>query len=312
MAPDQLFLPGTVVKKHNDLVRCKLNIDDVTSIRIIDCLIANINPDDVEFQSEYSIAIPDFLLGQSKGGSQYALIRRACKGLLSARADCKVDNSTELYINLFSHIYYNREKRLITAIFNKFASPLLLQLKNFYTKYQLYERLTLSTFYSQKMYEILKSWQSKGEVELGLSDLHNWLGVPESFRNNFAQFRKFVLDKVHKEITTKTHLKYHWTPVKKDRKTVVGIKVTYGFRPALDAAPENAAKRVEASKENTAWGQKAAACAKERSTPCPKKPTKKCIACKKLGYLQEFASGDCGFARAGAPRPGSHSPAFFV
>jgi plasmid replication initiation protein len=283
MATEQLYLPGSLVKKSNDLVRCRVTIDSVDSGRILDSLIAQISTDETQFKSEYSIAIPDYLL-ISTGGKRYALIRKACKELSRAGAEYNVDENTERYLNLFSHIDYKRKEKRIIATFNPYAAPLLLNLVRF-AKYELFEFLKLSTRYAQKMYEILKSWQNTGGCELRVDDLHKWLDTPISFKNDFWQFRKYVLDKVHKEITTKTNLKYHWTPVKKGKKTVIGIRVTFG-NPAKLPAGNKSSVNSEIAQDNTAWAMKALHCAKSRTIPCPKKTTKKCDACKRMGYLE--------------------------
>jgi plasmid replication initiation protein len=285
---EQLYLPGHVVNKANELVRCRVTIDSVDSGRIFDSLIAQINSQEPQFDAKYSIQIPECLLKDkdSKGGSQYALIRKACKELSRAGAEYQVDESTERYLNLFSHIDYNRKQKRIIATFNPFAAPLLLNLVRF-AQYELFEFLKLSTRYAQKIYEILKSWQNAGGCELRIDDLHQWLGSPNSFRNDFWQFRTRVLDKVHKEITTKTNLKYHWIPIKKNKKTVVGIRVTFGS-PAKLPAGNKPSVNSEIAQGNTAWAMKAYECAKSRTVPCPKKTTKKCDACKRMGYLESL------------------------
>jgi plasmid replication initiation protein len=289
MATEQLYLPGHIVNKANEMVRCRVTIDSVDSGRILDSLIAQINSQEPQFEAKYSIQIPKCLLKDkdSRGGSQYALIRKACKELSRAGAEYQVDESTERYLNLFSHIDYNRKQKQIIATFNPFAAPLLLNLVKF-AQYELFEFLKLSTRYAQKMYEILKSWQNAGGCDLPIDKLHHWLDTPPSFRNNFAQFRLYVLNKVHKEITTKTNLKYHWIPIKKDKKTVIGIRVTFG-NPAKLPAGNKSSMNSEIAKENNSWAMKALHCAKSRTIPCPKKTTKKCDACKRMGYLEALS-----------------------
>jgi plasmid replication initiation protein len=286
MATKQLYLPAPLVKKSNELVRCRVTIDSVDSGRIFDSLVAQINSEDPQFQATYSLPIPDYLLRDSKGGSQYTLIRKACKELSRAGAEYQVDESTDRYLNLFSHIDYNRKKKRIIATFNPYAAPLLLNLVKF-AKYELFEFLKLSTRYAQKMYEILKSWQNAGDCELQLGKLHHWFDTPASFRNDFWQFRKYVLEKVHKEITTKTDMKYNWIPIKKDKKTVVAIRVIFGSPAALPAGKKQS-MNSEIAQANTAWAMKALECAKSRTVPCPKKATKKCDACRRMGLLEEF------------------------
>lgn len=93
-------------------------------------------------------------------------------------------------------------------------APFLLDLQQCFTQYSLTEYLKLPSVYSQRIFEILKSWSGKPEVILPVSELHRLLDSPDSFQANFAEFRRRVLEKAHKDITEKTSFRYEWEPVK--------------------------------------------------------------------------------------------------
>ena len=67
------------------------------------------------------------------------------------------------------------------------------------------------------MFEFLKSWSGKPEINISILELHELLNTPISFRKDFRQFRTRVLEKAHKDITTHTSFRYEWEPVKAGR-----------------------------------------------------------------------------------------------
>ena len=87
------------------------------------------------------------------------------------------------------------------------------------------EFLLLPSIYSQRIYEFLKSWDDKPETIISVLDLHEMLNTPNSFRANFTEFRRWVLEKAHKDISKYTKLIYEWEPIKK------GPKRQYGLDP---------------------------------------------------------------------------------
>lgn len=97
--------------------------------------------------------------------------------------------------------------------------PYLLELKGCFTVYNLTEYLSLPSLYSQRIFEITKSLANSkdGEAIISMADLHRFLDSPKSFQANFKDFRRFVLEKAHKDITEKTSFRFEWEPVKVGR-----------------------------------------------------------------------------------------------
>jgi len=216
MAMQQLSLPGTLVKKSNQLVRSKIVIASVDASRILANLVACINSDDTEFNKVYNVALKDFFPDRS--GRGYFRAKSICKELLYAHAEIENIATGKERIRLipfFRQIDY--EHGIISAEFNSNMKPLLLELKKCFTEYNLLEYLALPSTYSQRLFEILKSWSGLPEVVLSVSELHRLLGSPESLQANFKDFRRRVLEKSHKDILAHTHLRFEWEPIKVGR-----------------------------------------------------------------------------------------------
>lgn len=289
MAIQQLSLPGEIVKKGNELVRSRISITNVSSSRILAALIAQIRPDDSALTTTYSIDAHKFLVND--GGNSYQKIKNCCRDLASSYAEIELasiypiisdDDAKFVALPFFGRIQYYKGK--INAVFNPTMRDFLFELKGQFTKYNLIEYLQLSTIYSQRLYEILKSYYSQGEVTISLKDLHETLGTPISIRTDFSQFRRRVLESTYKEILKKTHFFYEWFPIKEGR-AIVAINFVFTHKKCIPISKskkiDNDTKRI---KKNNAIFKKYTECYAIHGDACTGGHQKFeiCELCKKL------------------------------
>jgi plasmid replication initiation protein len=188
----------------------------------------------------------------------------------------------------FSSITYR--KGVIEARFNWEMKPLLLDLRRCFTQYNLMEYLTLPSIYSQRLFEILKSWANVPEVVLSVAELHRLLDTPESFRKDFAAFRRFVLQKAHKDVHAKTSLRFEWEPVKAGRSVEA---VRFLFAPGRKAIAEAETKKAQEEKRRRLQNQrviKALECAKTKGGECETQDNKRlvCKMCREFQFCEEL------------------------
>lgn len=284
MAVQQLTLPGEVVKKSNALVRSRINITNIQASRILATLIASIRPDETDFSEPYCLEIKDFLSNDS--GKSYAEIRIVCRELARSFAELEmedpIDGSILIESPFFSRLVYKKGK--IEALFNHSVKKELLTLRGHFTRYKLIDYLLLPSIYSQRIFEILKSWDDKSEVTITLSSLHEILNTPESLRANFKDFRRRVLEKAHNDITKKTDLYFEWEPIKQGR-SVEAIRFIFGQKQAFPVAKKKAGDAIEKrSQQNNTSFLKATSCFKKHGSACDgghQKPTI-CELCRKI------------------------------
>lgn len=293
MAMQQLTLPGEIVKKHNDLVRSKINISSKTASRILACLVACIRHDDTRFKESYSVPIKDYLPpdeGGGKGGKQYKLVKEACRELITATVekewpDPENPDGDPIFLVMPFLISIKYRKGRVEAKFNPEMSELLLQLRGYFTEIDLMEYLTLPSLYSQRLFEILKSWGGLPEVVLSVAELHRLLDTPDSMRADFRQFRTRVLEKAHKDIHAKTKLRFEWEPVKAGR-SVEAIR--FLFAPGRKAIAEAETKKAKEEKrrrvENDRW-KRAYNCALGKAGNCSQQDNKPII-CKMCQHFR--------------------------
>lgn len=293
MAVKQLMLPGDVVKKDNELIRSKTDVNNKTTARLLACLVAQLQePTTTDFSQQFVLDIRKQLpVFQDTDGRQTNQIRVACKELAHAKVWIDKNDPNKKgtdddfdIIPYFSKLSYRSGK--VYAKFNPEMKKFLLELKSFFTQYNLIEYLTLPSIYSQKLFELLKSWEhgnSKGFVEFSLADLHDYLETPDSLRADFAGFRRRILEKAEKDIN-KTSLEFAWEAIKTGRAVT---SVRFLFRDKMREKIAAKKEQAERFKRNDAF-LKSVECAKSKNGICdtPKK-NEACEFCQRM-ILEEM------------------------
>lgn len=271
MAQRQLLIPGPVVKKSNALARASWSVKSVYEPRLVALVASRVRVDDQDFQ-DYEIPLSE-LLGGAVDGRTRQLVADVVEGLLGRVLTLPRPNGWAK-CNVFSWCEYDSKAGCIRARFDPGLKEHYLNLQSHFTQYSLMEFLMLPSTYSQRLFEVLKSWSSLPEAVIGLSDLFQMLDAPASLQR-YPDFRRYVLEKAHKDITTRTGLRYQWEPIKEGR-AVAAIRFTFGARSAQASDRKNQAKR---SRDNELL-KKAVACFKSGS--CSPKSKKQCEICTRL------------------------------
>ena len=279
MAERQLPLPGEIVKKSNVLARARWPVSSVWEPRLVALVAARVRSDDVEFQ-EYEIPIQE-IIQEKQDGQTYQRVAAVIENLMGrvvTISDPAKPKSWKKY-TLFSKCELDSERNVLIARFDPDMMPHYLALSKHFTQYNLLEFLTLPSIYSQKLFELLKSWNDQQEKTIDLAELFVFLNVPESHRKDFAAFRRRVLEKAYNDINTRTKLRFEWEPIKQG-KAVVAIKFIF----SKNKRSTRTTKAVEKeSKQNNALFLAATACLKKKGGTCMHPSKKKqCTLCLRL------------------------------
>lgn len=271
MANNELSTPGALVKKSNAIIRTRITVKSVEASRILAHLVACIRVDEKRTDVRYSVPAKDIL--PYLGGDNYRHIKATCKELAGAFAESEEPDNEgghpEYTVRpFFSEIKY--KKGVITAMFNPVMKDYLFELKSCFTTYNLTEYLSLPSLYSQRIFEIVKSLANVegGEAIVSMADLHRFLDSPKSFQANFKDFRRFVLEKAHKDITEKTSFRFEWEPVKVGR-SVEKIRFIFnGGKKALALKEQEKAKEEKRRRLTNQRFIRAVECAKAKGGDC--------------------------------------------
>jgi plasmid replication initiation protein len=279
MATQQLPLPGEIVKKSNALARARWSAASVWEPRLVALLASKVRTNDTDFHV-YEIPVSEILRGSS--GRDYQEIAAVVDKVMSRVLTIYDDEGWTKY-NVFSRCRYKKKTGILELGFHPDLRPHYLNLQKKFVEMNLMEYLTLPSIYSQRIYEILKSWDDQPETVIPLAELHEMLNTPNSYRKNFTELRRFVLEKAHKDILAHTSLRYEWERVKWQGQAA--IRFTFG--PGRRAIAEAETKTVQEDKRRRAMLKAVSAarhCAETKAGVCAQdnKP-RTCKACADMG-----------------------------
>lgn len=218
-----------VIKVSNLLCRANLKTENVYEWRILAAIISQIQQGENEFK-EIDVPFSKCMGTKVHGGRDYSDLKTAFYNIISRTITIEENNGKERIIPLFEHGQLlenkNGDKTIIRGKLHNQLMPYLLNLKKDYVEYPLDEFLSLSSVYSQKIYNLLKSLGDCSAKKERVEKLHNILGITESARNNFAEFKRRTLEPAKEEINKVTSLKFEYEIEKEGRKVSI---VTFKF-----------------------------------------------------------------------------------
>jgi len=273
MAQRLLVLPGEIVKKSNALLRARWSPASIWEPRLVALLASKVRADDQDFQV-YEIHVSE-LLGDKYGGSDSKTVESAVDSAMSRVLTLRDEKGWTKY-HVFSRCRYRAADGVLELGFHPDLRPHYLSLKEKFGQYNLTEFMLLPSVYSQRIFELLKSWHDKPEFTISLADLFLTLDVPTTLQR-YPDFRRKVLEKAHKDITTRTGLRYEWEPIKQGR-AVGSIRFTFGPRAKQTAT----SKKKAASPRNNDLVKKALICLQSSGSSCTPKKTRQCEICLRL------------------------------
>ena len=273
MAQRLLVLPGEIVKKSNALLRARWSPASIWEPRLVALLSSKVRADDRDFQV-YEIHVSE-LLGDKYGGSDSKTVEAAVDSAMSRVLTLRDEKGWTKY-HVFSRCRYRASDGILELGFHPDLRSHYLGLKEKFGQYNLTEFMLLPSVYSQRIFELLKSWHDKPEFTISLPDLFLTLDVPVTLQR-YPDFRRFVLDRALKDITTKTGLRYSWEPLKKGR-SVSAIRFTFGARVRQSIS----SKQQSSSSQNNALMKKALSCYQIHGNSCSPKSSRQCDLCLRL------------------------------
>lgn len=286
MAEKQLLLPSPLVKMHNTLARATWPDGGQYDLDIVMHIASKIRMGDEDFKT-YRFPVSELGYGKKLDGRTYQIMKEALERLAKSSIKVEGENGSFYFYSLFSMAGY--ENGTIVARFDPEMKPFFLHLTQHFTSFELFELRMLPSGYSKRLFLLLKSFASLTETTIPLAVLHEKLLTPESFKGDFAQLRRWVLDKARKDL--KHILPFDWEPVKKGR-TVIAVRFSFDAKkePAIsaDKTPLNKKKGGKPDKGRNKLFLAAVACAGDKNGQCEggaNKPSV-CKTCRDYNILQ--------------------------
>ncbi len=218
--------------------------------RVVLLLLSLVRRDDKDFKT-YRIPITDIrdYLGL-RTNKLYDDIKRVAESLLSRVLHIPEDVGGWLKVGWVSSARYvpkgyrGAEMACLDLSFSPEMKPYLLELKAHFSSYMLQNVAGLRSFYSIRLYEILKSRHRLKSVSFNMPVLRKILKVETKYQNH-KDFRIRVILVAQAELARKTDLAFDFQEQRRGRK-VVGI--TFDIR---DNSPETPPRSIIAQTEAT-------------------------------------------------------------
>ena len=171
----------------------------------------------------------------------YKIIKDVADDLLNAKLRykrLKTDTDPGTWaggVNWIEEARYNEELKCIELRFTQSILPLLLDVRQNYTYYNLRHIGQLSSMYAIRLYELMMMWRKKEQTPtLRINYMRTFLGVPDDKYTEKAEIKYFTQKVIRdpiKEITKKTDINMEYTAVKDPSKPRETIGYTFGYVP---------------------------------------------------------------------------------
>lgn len=136
----------------------------------------------------------------------------------------------EIKFRWVSRAEYHPGEGTVAMRFTQDVAPHLVNLQRQFTSYKLSQASALRSLYSWRLLELLTQFESTGWRQIALDDLQHAMDVPESYKKNFKDLRRWVVEPAVKELTEKDGWLIEWETVKAGRK-VAALKFKFRRDP---------------------------------------------------------------------------------
>lgn len=209
--PITTVTPLQVVRKSNELIESRYRLN-IWEQRLILLLLVNISPKDEDFK-RYSIRVADFaeMWHLEADNSLYEKVQNVADSLVGRTLQISKDSNISKTVSWLAYVEYVRGSGVIELEFHSSLKPYLLQLKKYYTEYQLGHVINFKNHYAIRIYELLKMETFKA-VDRSFSkhfqydNLRTLLDINEKEYRLFGDFKKRIIVPSVKEISANTDL----------------------------------------------------------------------------------------------------------
>ncbi|ASF47093.1 replication initiation protein [Methylovulum psychrotolerans] len=205
-----------IVTQSNQLVEARYNLP-LAEQRLILTMISRIQPDDEDFKP-YCISVGELaeFLGVDKA-SAYRECKKTTENLLKRVVNIDETDGL-LQIGWVSSAKYVDGSGEVNLSFDPLLKPYLLKLKGNFTSSKLEMLLSFKSQYTIRIYTLLKQYEKLKEREFDLEFLREVLGLRPDQYQLYADFKRFILVAVQKELTQKSDLYFNFEEIKGGRR----------------------------------------------------------------------------------------------
>ena len=231
---DLMNLPtGGNVTMHNTLVSASHGLN-LSEKRLVSMAVAKLSPKAAALPGKpIKILAVDFAKQFGlEPHTAYVLLREAQENLFNRyirHIEHYGPNAQKIEVvkmRWISSIRYKEGEGEISIAFAPEIAQFLVQLKRHFTSYQLSKAAALRSTYSWRLFENLERFRETGVWEVDMDRFHIIMETPKSYRANFAQTRRWVLDPALSELAARTNITAEVEPIRRGRK-IARLRFTF-------------------------------------------------------------------------------------
>ena len=202
-----------LVVKHNSLIRSRYDYT-LAELRLVITIASMIRPEDKDFH-EYAVQAKEYAeLMDADAHNIRKAVKELGEMLLSKPLKIPTPNGFAI-CNWFA--WYEYKDGMIYCSFHPKLKPYLLQLQEMFTKYNLENILKFKSAYSIRIYEIAKSWETKGEFSYPTDEFKDMIGAANKY-SAYYDFKRYVLNRALKEIDKLSDIELSYKEKRRGRK----------------------------------------------------------------------------------------------
>ena len=215
-----------LIVKSNELIQGRYELK-ISQIKLILHMITLIKKDDEDFK-EYKISIKDYAhrIGIDPEG-EYSHAKEITEDLLKKVIKIAYEDEKGrdrfLQINWLSHADYAEGEGYVDISFDPKLKPYLLALKERFTQYDIRNVLPLKSFYSIRIYELLKQFEKVGYRVVKINELKEMLGIENKY-SSYSLFKKRVIEKAQEELKKHSDIYFTFEEIKQHGRAYTHIR----------------------------------------------------------------------------------------
>lgn len=209
-----------IVSESNALIEARTNLT-LHEERLIYILASRIHPEDTGFKTHH-FRVKD--IAEKLGLTEKNFYKRV-REIIDSLQDKKViieekNNNATLSAHWLAAARYYHGKGMIELEFSEMLRPYLLQLHQNFTKFKLWNVLYLKSFYSSKLYKLLKQYLPLQKRKFTMEQLRDKLELEEGKYVKYSHLKNRILLSAQLELEAKTDIKFTFEEIKSGAKVV--------------------------------------------------------------------------------------------
>jgi plasmid replication initiation protein len=190
------------INKSNSIIQnSSFNLDTI-ELKVLSKIISMINSKSETFQYYYEFELKDFKNELSLHETNYVQLKDAVRQLSNKGFEIIKNNNIEVYSRWISSVITEKGTGNIRVEIPKEMKEYYLNLNEKYTSVKAIYIYKLRSKYSIRLYELLSSWKTKGNITYTLEELKKMFKINSKYKR-FYDFKRKVIEVAQKEFIKK-------------------------------------------------------------------------------------------------------------